>query len=121
MKNLLVLFAALLLMGCTDNNQGQTTANPSTDYIVLQHGAMMMSRGGAMMPMTSNMVMGDGSIGMPNGTYRLKDGTTMKMVEGQRMMMDGHLHSRDDMMPNGTMNGGMMNDGETGHVPPRKQ
>jgi len=115
MKNLLVLLFALLLTSCTDHNQSQTdrnhaTPNPSADYIVMQQGKMMRSQGGEMTPMTSNVMMGNGSVGMTDGTYRRKDGTTMHLTEGQRMLLNGN------MMQNGMMNGGMMNEGQTGHL-----
>ena len=60
---------------------------------------MMLSKGVEMMPMNSNIMMGNGSSGMNGGTYRLKDSTTVQMKEGQRMM-----------------NGEMMIDGQMNHL-----
>ena len=40
---------------------------------------MMLSKGVEMMPMNSNIMMGNGSFGINDGTYRLKDGTIVQM------------------------------------------
>jgi len=52
---------------------------------------MTMMKGGKMMPMTADMTMADGTVCTTDGTCKMKGGTTMKMKEGQCMMMSGKM------------------------------
>ena len=47
-----------------------------------------MMHKGMLMPMTKDMTMSDGTICMTDGTCRRKDGTTVKMKEGDHCMID---------------------------------
>ena len=118
MKKLPYLLAALLFAGLT-NAQAQTTpkaAQPTysatklsaQDGCMMKDGKMTMMKGGKMMPMTADMTMANGTVCMTDGTCKMKDGTTMKMKDGQGMMMSGKMKSMDEMMKGGTMKDGKM-------------
>lgn len=52
---------------------------------------MMMENGKATVPLKHSMTMSNGTVVMPNGTVKMKDGTETHMMEGQMIMLDGHM------------------------------
>lgn len=60
---------------------------------MMMNGKMMMIRDGKMSTMTKPMTMSNGTKMMVDGTCVKKDGTKMKMKEGDHMDMKGNMHS----------------------------
>ncbi len=65
-----------------------------TDGCMMMNGKMMMIKDGKMSPMTNPMTMSNGTKMLVDGTCVKKDGTKMKMKEGDHMDMSGNMHSK---------------------------
>jgi hypothetical protein len=93
MKKVALLLLALSATGLA-SVQAQTHpashASQSTheEYMVMEKGKMMMVHGGKTMPMTEIMTMSDGTLCMTDGTCKRKDGTVVKLKEGDHCMIE---------------------------------
>lgn len=65
------------------------------DGCMMMDGKMMMIKDGKMSDMTKPMTMGNGTKMMVDGTCVKKDGTKMKMKEGDHMDMSGNVHAKN--------------------------
>ncbi len=71
------------------------------DGCMMMNGKMMMIKNGKMSNMTKRMTMSNGTKMMADGTCVKKDGTKMKMKEGEHMDMAGNHHPKKDTNPKG--------------------
>ncbi len=60
-----------------------------SDCIMMQNGKMVMTKDGKNTPMSKDVTLQNGTVCMINGTCKMKDGTTMKMKEGDKIDMNG--------------------------------
>ena len=65
------------------------------DGCMMMDGKMMMIKDGKMSDMTKPMTMGNGTKMMVDGTCVKKDGSKMKMKEGDHMDMSGNVHANN--------------------------
>ena len=102
MKPTTALLSLLLLAGTGGAARAQTTAPPKAraaqpgsqlaeGYCLMKGGNMLLVENGKMAPMTATLTMTDGSLCMPDGTCQRKDGSTVMLQEGQRMLMNGKI------------------------------
>ena len=61
------------------------------DHIMMMDGKMMMMKNGKEMPMDKDITMGNGTVAMTDGMCKKTDGSTMMMIEGDVMYMDGKM------------------------------
>ncbi len=66
------------------------------DGVMMKHGKMMVMKDGKTMKMTEDMTMSDGTMVMKDGMVKMKDGKTMKMKNGEMVMMDGKMMMMHD-------------------------
>ena len=67
-------------------------ASGDTLCVSMHHGKMMMMENGKpTVLLKESMTMSNGTVVVPDGTLRMKDGTLTRMKEGQMIMLDGHL------------------------------
>lgn len=71
-----------------------------TDGCMMMNGKMMMIKDEKMSPMTEPMTMGNGTKMLLDGTCIKKDGTKMKVKEGDHMDMSGNMHRKKAMKAN---------------------
>lgn len=64
------------------------------DGCMMMNGKMMMIKDGKMTAMKKQMTMSNGTKCMVDGKCRKKDGTKMKMKEGDHMDMEGNMHPK---------------------------
>jgi len=89
----LVTMLVMVFSLATVTSYGQTKpkAAPAKDCCMMKGGKMMCMKEGKMVPMTKNMTMKDGSQCMVDGKCVMKDGKKCKMMEGDRMDMNGNM------------------------------
>lgn len=106
MKKLIFVFAAILLsfasFAQTDTTKKKMDHDKmmnhhqmdmsKTDGCMMMGGKMMMIKDGKMSDMKKPMTMSNGTKMMVDGTCVKKDGTKMKMMEGDHMDMKGNMH-----------------------------
>lgn len=90
MKRLAYFVLPFLFTGLLSTPAAAQPGMKAHDSYVLQGGKMMMTMGGKTMPLDKDVTLSNGDMVMRDGTM-MKDGTTMKLQEGQRVMMDGHM------------------------------
>jgi hypothetical protein len=62
------------------------------DGIIMRHGVvMLMKNGKAMMPMSQQTTLADGSVVQLNGNVQRRGGTLVHLRDGDMIMMDGHI------------------------------
>ncbi len=66
-----------------------------TDGCMMMGGKMMMIKNGKMTAMKKQMKMSNGTKCMVDGMCLKKDGTKMKMKEGDHMDMEGNMHHKE--------------------------
>ena len=78
-----VLFCLLIVTPIAADNM---------DGVMMSDGIMaMMHAGKPAGLMTHQITMSNGTTVFPDGTVQLKDGTRLRLKNGQMIMMDGHL------------------------------
>ena len=65
----------------------------SSDGIMMKDGKLMITKNGTTMPMEIEMTLENGTKVMTDGTYTEKNGTTLRMKNGDHMMMSGKIMS----------------------------
>lgn len=94
MISTMFVFLLLTALSFTAGNafaQAKSGTKMTHDYCMMKDGKMMLMKSGAMMPMTKNMTMKNGTKVMTDGECIMKDGTKMKMKEGECMDMNGSM------------------------------
>lgn len=110
MKKLIFVFAALALslasFAQTDTTMKKMdhdkmkmmkhdqTDMSKTDGCMMMNGKMMMIKNGKMSSMSKPMTMSNGTKMLVDGTCIKKDGTKMKMKEGDHVDMSGKIHTK---------------------------
>jgi len=61
------------------------------DHCMMMHGKMHMMKGGKTTQMDKPMTLSNGTECSPDGTCKMKDGTTIKMKNGDMIDMDGNM------------------------------
>lgn len=61
------------------------------DCVMMENGKMMQMTAGKTAPLSTDLSLSDGSIVMPNGTLKKKDGSTVALKNGDCVMMDGTM------------------------------
>ena len=76
---------------------------PMGDCMMMKDGKMHMYHDGKLMVMDHEMTMANGTKCLPDGTCTMKDGTKMKMAEGDVMDHVNHIyHTKGLRAPDGT-------------------
>src|SRR5665647_1107606 len=95
-KVLIAFFAVALTSGAFaqnstngTNNMSQQQTMQNADGVIMQNGKVLQRRAGQVSVLTQNLVLADGTTVMPEGTVKMKDGTTITMQEGDYFKMDG--------------------------------
>jgi hypothetical protein len=101
MRKLLIIFAALFLLRGfalpVDMFPGDTQESMMKNYLTMKGGKMMMVINGSQVLMDSDMSLSNGTVVMKDGTYLLKDGNTMRMIEGEKMDLNGNMFRGNDL------------------------
>ena len=63
----------------------------SSDGIMMKDGKLMITQNGKTMPMETEMTLENGTRVMTDGTYMDKNGSIMRMKNGDHMMMSGKM------------------------------
>lgn len=74
-----------------DMDKKEQKMDMKKDHVMMMGGQMKMVKDGKEMPMENEMTMGNGTKVMADGMCTKKDGTTMKMKNGDMMDMDGKM------------------------------
>jgi uncharacterized protein YdeI (BOF family) len=93
MKKLLILAVAFTISAAAfaQHIKMDSTMPATRDYVMMKGGKMMVMHDGKTMVMDKDMPMGNGMIVMKDGTVKTKDGNTIKMKEGDSMLMNGKM------------------------------
>ncbi|HSQ43576.1 MAG TPA: DUF6799 domain-containing protein [Ginsengibacter sp.] len=97
MKKVLIAFFAVALTSGSFaqdstngmSNMSQVHTMQNADGVIMQNGKVLQRRSGQVSVLTQNLVLADGTIVSPEGTVKMKDGTTITMQEGDYFKMDG--------------------------------
>jgi lipopolysaccharide assembly outer membrane protein LptD (OstA) len=96
MKTLIKLLAVTILT-LSFVNTGFTADHKdmAKDHIMMKDGKVMMVMQGKSMPADKELTLGNGAKVTVDGNVTMKDGTKMKMKEGDMMTMDGEMMKHD--------------------------
>lgn len=109
MKKIIFVFAALALslasFAQTDTSMNKMKHKKMMDHdqmdmskmdgYMMMDGKMMLIKDGKMSPMKKQITMDNGTKMMVDGMCVKKDGSKMKMKEGDHMDMEGKMHMKD--------------------------
>ena len=99
LTTVLTSFFTMVLFLTFSNSNAQTkkTEPKMKDCYMMKDGKMMVMKDGKTMTMDKMMTMENGTTCMTNGECTMKDGSKMMMKNGDRMDMNGKMHSKKMM------------------------
>ena len=104
-KAVTVLIGSLLIVilsAVTNNLAAQVTKDSTAMKLccMAKDGKMMYQQDGKMTPMEKDMTMENGTLCTTTGECIMKDGSKMKMKEGDCVDMNGNMHKSESKMMN---------------------
>ncbi|MBC7627169.1 DUF6799 domain-containing protein [Ferruginibacter sp.] len=107
MKKLMMVFA--IVGACTTVAVAQDSSATSTtkaasgralshqmkDCVMMKDGKVMVMKGGAVTALYGDLTLTNGTIVKSDGSVKASDGTAMKLMEGEKIDMDGKMLKTD--------------------------
>lgn len=66
------------------------------DGAMMKNGKVYTKVNGEKKELTENLALNNGGVVMPNGTVKMKDGSTKTLSNGQCIDLDGNIRTKDD-------------------------